>query len=135
MMEKDEIKRLIRAAYGARVRGDLEGTLAEFSDDAVFEMNARGLEAPGMGAPIEGKAAIRQAMGELIRNFKFSDWKEIALIVEGDKAALHWRANVTSTANGRSAVFDVMDLITFRDGKIADLRQNTDTAALRRLLA
>jgi ketosteroid isomerase-like protein len=113
----------------------LEGTLADFSDDAVFEMNARGLGAPGMGAPMEGKAALRQAMGELIRNFKFSDWSEIALIVEGDKAALHWRAKVTSTPNGRSVVLDVMDLITLRDGKISELRQSTGTAALGRLLA
>jgi ketosteroid isomerase-like protein len=133
--DKDKVKQIVRSAYAARVRGDVDGTLAHFADNVAFEINARGLGSPDMGSRIEGKAALRQTLADLIKSFSISDWKEIALIVENEKAALHWRANVTSTANGRSAVFDVTDLITIRDGKIADFHQSTDTAAIAKLMA
>ena len=101
-MTEKNMKDLIRSAYAARVRGDLEGALAPFSEDAVFLFNAEGVGSPGFGVPAKGKAAIRLAFGELIRNFRFSDWQELALIAEKEKAALHWRATVTFVPNGRS---------------------------------
>src|SRR5580704_13838501 len=78
-MTEKNMKDVIRSAYAARVRGDLEGALAPFSDDAVFLFNAEGVGSPGLGAPAKGKAAIRQAFAELIKNFRFSDWQELAL--------------------------------------------------------
>jgi ketosteroid isomerase-like protein len=133
MTEKD-MKDVIRSAYAARVRGDVEGALAPFSDDAVFLFNAEGVGLPGFGVPAKGKAAIRQAIADLIKTFRFSDWQELALIAEQEKAALHWRATVTFVPNGRSQTFEVIDLITFRNGKIVDFHQNTDSAAVGALM-
>jgi ketosteroid isomerase-like protein len=69
-------------------------------------------------------------MRELVKNFHFSDWHAISLLVDGEQALLHWRALVTFAANGKAAEFDVFDLMTFRDGKIATLHQTTDTAMI-----
>lgn len=122
------IEDVLRSTYAGRVRGDVEATLAGFADDVIFEFNGRGTGRPDLGAPVVTKTALRPVMKGLIDDFRFSDWKEVALLIDGERALLHWRANVTFAGNGKSAVFDVFDSVTFRDGKIAIFRQSTDTA-------
>jgi len=128
-------KESLMSTYAARVRGDLEGTLAAFANDVVFEFNGRGVGAPSLASPIHGKDALRPVMREFIESFKFSDWRAVSFLTDGDKAALHWRATVTFSASGKSAEFDVFDLITFRDGKMSAFHQTTDTALLMAMVA
>jgi ketosteroid isomerase-like protein len=135
MTSGEQMKNLIRSTYASRVRGDVDGTADALADDATFELNGRGAKLPGMGGPVKGKASIRSLFADLIANFEFKDWQEISLIAEGDKAALHWRATVTYAPNGRSETFDVVDFITFRNGKIVDFRQNTDSAMILAMTA
>ena len=134
MTDANTIREAIRSTYKARVRGDLEGTVANFADDAVFDFNGQGVGLPNMGTAVRGKPAIRLLMAEFIDAFRMSDWEEVSLVVEGDKAALHWSGTVTFTQNGRAEKFDVFDLLTFRDGKIVYFRQSTDTAKIRAML-
>ena len=130
MTNSDRKKEVIRSLYAARVAGDIDGTMAALTDDAIFELNASGTGLPGMAGPIEGKPSVRIAIQKFIENFRFSDWKEISLVVDGEKAALHWRALVTFVPNGKSNAFDVFDFITFRGDRICDFRQSTDTAKI-----
>ena len=134
MTESETIRKIVRSAYEARNRGDLDGTMASFADDAVFGFNGEGTGLPSMASEVRGKPAVRRLIQELIDSFRFSDWQEVSFVVEGEKAALHWRANVTFTPNGRSERFEVFDFLTFRDGKIIELRQGTDTAKIRSML-
>ncbi|HEY4927069.1 MAG TPA: nuclear transport factor 2 family protein [Roseiarcus sp.] len=129
MTNRDVIGELVRSVYAARVRGDVEGTLAGFTDDVIFEINGRGIGQPNLGGPIEGKAALRPVMQGLIHDFRFSNWRQVSLIVDGDEVAHHWRATVATPA-GKSAEFDVFDFMTIREGKIATFRQSTDTAMI-----
>jgi len=134
-MAREDHKQVIRAAYAARVAGDIAGVADHLCDDAVFEFHGAGTGLPGMRGPVSGKAAVEALISELIRNFHFSDWQEISLIAEGDNAALHWRAKVTLSANGKSDMFDVFDFFSFRDNKIRELRQFTDTAKLMQIFS
>jgi ketosteroid isomerase-like protein len=134
MTERAIIESVIRATYAARTRGDLDGTMVNFADDAVFEFNGRGTNLSELSAKVLTARDIRPVMKQLIDGFGFSDWQEIALLVDGDRALLHWRATVTSPAHGKSAKFDVFDLVTIRDGKIVALHQSTDTAAVMSLV-
>ena len=133
MTSKSSIEELLKSAYDARVRGDLEGTLAYFADDAVMEVNARGIGVPELASPLNGKAAIRPVLQQLMRDFRFTDWRTVALLVDGERALLHWKGTVTFVPNGKAATFDVFDLITLRDGKIVSLHQSTDTAMMAAL--
>ena len=67
--------------------------------------------------------------------WRFDDWTEVSLQVDGDKVVLHWTAHVTFIPTGKSNKFDVVDIFAFRNGKIVDLRQNTDTALVMTLVA
>jgi ketosteroid isomerase-like protein len=128
MTSKSSIEELLRSTYAARVRGDLDGTMAAFADDVVYEFNGRGTGVPSLSSQVHGKAALRPVMQELIHNFRFSDWRLVSLLVDGDQASLHWRALVTFPHGGKSAEFNVFDLITFRNGKFVKFHQSTDTA-------
>lgn len=133
MTSRAQIEETIKSLYVARVKGDLDGTLRDIADDAVFGLHARGTGAPQLSAPIAGKASIKAAIGALIADWQFKDWQQIDLLVDGEKAMLHWRASVTNTKSNKSEVFDVFDVIKFRDGKIVDYQQSTDTAMMMRL--
>ncbi|MBL8587906.1 MAG: nuclear transport factor 2 family protein [Methylobacteriaceae bacterium] len=135
MTSREQIAEVIRAAYAARVRGDVEACVAQFADDATFGLDARGAGHEAMLEPARGKAQLRAMMQALVDGFQFDEWREIALIVEGDVAALHWRARATVRATGRSDVFDTVDVIRMRGDKIVGFHQSFDTARLNRLMA
>jgi len=128
MTSRAQIEQTVRSIYAARCCGDLDGVMEGIADDAVFMLNGRGTGHPAMATAQRGKPAIRSAIGEFIDTFRFDDWKELALMVDGDKALLHWTAKVTFVPTNKAEQFEVFDLLTFRDGKIVDFRQCTDTA-------
>ena len=125
------MKDVIRSAYLARVRGDVEGVVSAFSDEAVFEINAK----EALGEPTQGRDAIRNALAGLVQTLKYEDWRETALIVDEDKAAIRWQATITNLKNNRSRVFDCVDLIEFSGDRISRLYHTTDTAAFASLVA
>jgi ketosteroid isomerase-like protein len=68
MTDSDAIRKMIRSTYEARARGDLDGTMASFADNIVFEVNSQATGLPGMATEIQAKPKSRQAMRELIDN-------------------------------------------------------------------
>ena len=133
MTSRAHMEQTIRSLYAARVRGDLDGTVKDLAEDAVFSLNGRGTGVPAMSEDCCGKTAVRESVGQLIDNWRFDDWKETSLLIDGNKMALHWTARVTFAPTGKSATLEAVDMITFRDGKIVDFRQSTDTAMLMSL--
>lgn len=133
-MDADTIRDLVRSAYRARVAGDMQGMLAHFDEDASFAFNLKGLNVTESGSPCRGRAALEGMFGAFVAALKLENWAEVAILVEGERAAVHWRATATSTATGASAAFDVVDLVEFRDGRIVSLYQSADTASLLALL-
>src|SRR4051812_38487074 len=133
MTSRAQIEQTIDALYAARLQGNADETIKNIADDATFLINAKGVGLEGLGAPIRGRAAIRSAVAKLIEDWHFADWERVDLVVEGEKAMLHWRAHVTCVPTKKSEVFDCFDVITFRDGRIVEFRQSTDTALMMRL--
>ena len=133
MTTRNEIETVLRAAYAARVGGDLEGTLAAFHPDVQFRLNGRGTGLTAMSDALSGHASLRPALAQLIKTFRFDDWREVALIVDGERAALHWRARVTNTVSGKSDMLDVVDVCRFQDGKIVEFLQSFDSALAMKL--
>ena len=135
MTSRTQIEDTIRDLWVARLQGDLEGTLKGVAEGAVFSLNARGTGEKSMSERSTGKAAIRPVLRQLIENWRFDDWKQISLLIDGEKALLHWTARVTCVPTGKSENFDVFDLIKFQDDKIVDYHQSTDTALMMSLAA
>jgi ketosteroid isomerase-like protein len=131
MLTKDGMKDVIRSAYLARVHGDVDGVVSAFSDQAIFEINAK----EALGESTQGREAIRNALAGLVQTLRYEDWKETALIVDDNQAAIRWQAKITNIEANRSHVFDCLDFIEFSGDRISRLYHTIDTAAFAALLA
>ena len=132
MMDRAAALSMLKEAYGARVRGDVEGTVRHFTDDATFAL-AGAPQASPVAMRCTGCESIRGVMAGLISAFRFSDHEIVELFLDGPRAAVHTRFRVRSAATGEEAVTETVDLITFEGGKIADFVQFCDTALAAKL--
>jgi ketosteroid isomerase-like protein len=118
MMDRLKIDRLLRELYAARVRGDLDAVCRSFLNDATFEIAG----ASG-GSPIAvtsvGMDKFRPLLALMIKTFKISDQSILSMIIEGVKAAVHWRATIHSRITGTTVATELVDLIEVRDDRIA----------------
>ena len=106
--------------------GDVEGALARCTDDVEFTANAPIDLLPHMGHR-QGKAAV----GEMWRTVRtrYSEMRhEVPIIVaEGDTVAVVIRVFFRKRSNQRVVQFDIAAFYTFRDGRIAQIREIIDT--------
>jgi ketosteroid isomerase-like protein len=59
----------------------------------------------------------------------------LSLSVDGDRATVHWRANVTYKPTGKSAATEFCDLWTIRNGKMTSLIQFIETVLVGHMVA
>jgi ketosteroid isomerase-like protein len=88
----------------ALIAGDLEGIVADYSDDAVF------ITPDGV---LYGKDGIRQAFTKLLSDLPSAEWDVPTTIFEGDVLFIEWKAVSESTM-----AEDGIDTFVFRDGMI-----------------
>ena len=134
MNDRTRIEAVVRAAYEARQRGDLDGVMAHFAPRAQFVLVGSSAASP-VPASALGAAAVREVLRRLMASFEFSDVQLRAIMVEGDRAAVHWSARVRVPASGKEATTELIDLLAFEDDKIVSFRQFADTALAAQLLA
>ena len=84
--------------------GDLDGIVADYSDDAVF-ITPSGVKS--------GKDGIREAFTQLLADVPNAAWDLKTAIYEGDALFLEWAATSAATK-----VEDGIDTFIFRDGLI-----------------
>ena len=133
MTSRGQMQDAIRSLYEARVRGDLDASLKDVADDALYSFNGRGTGHPAMSEAASGKQAVRAVIQQLIDAWRFDEWREQAFVADGDTAVLRWTVHATFVPSGKSADFEVVDIFRFRDGKIVEFRQSTDTALVASL--
>jgi ketosteroid isomerase-like protein len=117
MMDRLEIDRLVRELYAARMRGDLEGVCRTFSNDAKFQI-AGASHATPIAITAVGIDEIRSWLALMIKTFQLSDQTVLSIIIDGAKAAVHWRATIHSRITGATVVTELIDLIQVRDRRI-----------------
>ena len=132
MIERAAIETLLKDAYAARVQGDLDKVMSYFHPECRFHLMGAADVGPACN-PQSGCEAVRAHMAGLINTFAFSKFETLGLIVEGERAAHHWRADITFVPTGKTENFEALDMVTFADGKVRDITQFTDTASVMRL--
>jgi ketosteroid isomerase-like protein len=133
MSDRQQIMKIIETSYAARVRGDLDGVMQAFCEDANFRLNSTSAE-PAFAKCAEDRAALRTAMGELIDNFEFTELTILDCIIEGSKAAVHSKLSVRAKGTNKRMETELFDLVEIRDGKIASFTQFFDTASAMELV-
>ena len=113
-MDHDETLAVIRAITAAFDRPDLDGIMAHFAADAVFE-SPRGPEP--WGQRVVGRDAVREAFAGRFAGIPDVRYRDDAHFVDGDRGASEWTLSGTTT-DGQPIEVRGCDLWTFRDGKV-----------------
>ena len=130
MTDREAMRKLVEQAYAERASGNLEGVMAAFHPDAVFELVGDNKILP-LAGEVRGHPNVREAMVGFIDAFKFLKRDIIAFIAEGDRAAVHSRLEIRFAKTNVTFKTDVTDLFKFRDGKIIELVEFADTALIK----
>jgi ketosteroid isomerase-like protein len=119
MTERVEIERLLLELYAARVRGDLAAVCATFTNDAHFQVAGASSNASPIAMKAVGVSEFRPLLAIMIKSFKLSEHTVLAMLIDGAKAAVHWRAKVHSRITGTMVLTELIDIVEVKDGRIA----------------
>jgi ketosteroid isomerase-like protein len=130
MAGREAMIETIYRAYDARAKGDINGLMAAFHPDAVFELKGEKSVLEVAGA-VQGHPNVLIALTGFIENFEFMKRDIVAAVVEGDRAAVHSRLKVRFVPKDIVFTSDVLDTFRFEDGKIIELVEFVDTAIIK----
>jgi ketosteroid isomerase-like protein len=132
VMTKEEIEKVIRKLYAARVVGNVDAMMGIMAPDVHFELAGDPGASPVVGQ-LRGTDKLRSQLTKLVGAFKFNAYDIVNVVVDGPKAAVHAKANITSTATGQTVDMQLADFIEFKDGSVNSFLQFCDTALAARL--
>ena len=115
--DREETERLLRALYAARVSGDIAAVYDKFSPDARFQIAGASHSTP-VAVTAVGAGQYRPLLAIMIKTFKMSDEEIVSLVIDGAKAAVHWRAKIFSRLTGTTVLTELVDMIEIRNGRI-----------------
>lgn len=127
MGDRAEVERVVRQAYTARERNDLEGFMEVFAERPFFRIAGTRLTSPVTMAS-SGRDELRRVLEELIAAFCWIDHTIVTMLIEGPKAAVFGRIRFRAASTGDLFETEVADFIEVKDGRIVSLTKFCDTA-------
>ena len=105
---------------------DLEGTLDRCTDDVDFLTHAPIELFPHLG-PRHGKDELREMWRTFLARYATIRYEVVQIVAEGDAVATYLRTFFTKRSNGRMVQVDMAVFFTFRDGRVAEIREIIDS--------
>jgi ketosteroid isomerase-like protein len=133
MANREAMIETIYQAYDARGKNDIDGLMAAFHPDAVFETKGAKNVLEVVGA-VQGHPNVRTALSGFIAAFEFMKRDIVVALVDGDRAAVHSRLQVRFVPKDIVFTSDVLDTFRFEDGKIIELVEFADTALIKSVM-
>ena len=115
--DRQQTERLLRDLYAARVSGDVAAVYDKFTPDARFQIAGASHSTP-VAVKASGANEYRPLLAIMIKTFKLSDEEILSLVIDGTKAAVHWRAKIFSRLTGTTVLTELVDMIEIRNGRI-----------------
>jgi ketosteroid isomerase-like protein len=112
-----ELERLLAQLYAARAAGELDSLCALFAPDAFFRISGSSDGKP-IALSARGSAQVRSWLAVLVKTFRLSRHEILATVIEGPRAAVHWRASIESRITGASVATELVDVVEMREGRI-----------------
>jgi len=117
MPDRQRTEQLLRDLYAARVSGDIAAVYEKFTPDARFQITGASHSTPVAVTAI-GAGEYRPLLAIMIKTFKLSDEEIVSLVIDGAKAAVHWRAKIVSRLTGTTVLTELVDMIEIRNDRI-----------------
>ena len=135
-MTREDMNRVIDEHFRAEEHGDVEGTLATFTDDVVHDVVGR------QQNPLFGKDAVRAFYASIFENIQFEKFNTTHRYFGDDFAvddsmvdARTIRSPQGGDGEGRRLQFRFLHVFEFRDGLISRENAWQDEMAIQRQLA
>lgn len=116
--DRASIQAVLEALYAARCDGDLNRLSGLFAANGRFRIAGTGDGKP-IAIAADGADAIRGWLTVLLKSFSISRREMLSTVIEGPRAAVHWRATIHSRITGAQVVTELMDQVEVSSGKIA----------------
>jgi ketosteroid isomerase-like protein len=115
--DRSTTEKLLRELYAARLAGQLEALCSLFHNQARFRIAG---SSDGKPIAIEASSVeeIHSWLAVMVKTFRLTRHEELSLVVEGGRAAMHWRADIHSRITGSVVSTELVDLIEVRSGLI-----------------
>ena len=128
-MGETENTALVKAAYAAFGRGDIQGVLDTLAPDVVWSAVIGASPAVPMAGERRGRQAVTEFFATLGRSLTFEVFEPREFVAQGDKVVVlgYYRAR---TAAGRPFASDWVMIFTIAGNKVTRFREFTDVAAL-----
>ncbi len=133
MTGRSDIEALIRGLCAARVAGDMDVLRQGYAENATFRI-AGSPEWGALTAPLTGHAAIMARFESNIASLPLGDFAILDLFVDGNLAAVRWRASVCATKTKDEPTTEVAQFLEVENGKVVSLVEFLDTAYALSLL-
>jgi ketosteroid isomerase-like protein len=117
MTDRSEVETLLQRLYAARVRGDLGGVVDTFARGAKFEIAGASNMSP-ISVSAVGIDEFRPLLALMFKAFRLTDHTILSILIDGKKAAVHWRAKIHSKITGTIVLTEFVDLVHIGNGKI-----------------
>jgi ketosteroid isomerase-like protein len=117
MTDRPTLERRLRELYEARMNGPLDRLCAVFAPQVHFRI-AGTSEGKPIAIAAQGMEAVRPWLAMLVKTFKLADYQELSLLLDGDRAAVHWSASVHSRITGSRVKTEFVDLVKFEGSQI-----------------
>jgi ketosteroid isomerase-like protein len=132
-MTKEEIEKAIRKLYAARVVGNVDAMIDAMTPDVDFGLAGDPRASPVVGR-LRGADKLRSQLTKLVDGFRFNAYDILNVVIDGSNAAVHARANITSTVTGQTVDMELADFIEFKNGSVNSFLQFCDTAMAAKLV-
>jgi ketosteroid isomerase-like protein len=115
--DKAEVERVLTELHAARVRGDLPTLRSLFADEGSFRI-AGASDGKPVSIEARGVREFEPWLAMLVKAFAVSDYTRLSLLIDGERAAAHWRARIHSKITGLGVTTELVDLVTVDAGRI-----------------
>lgn len=112
-----DLERLLSELYAARTTGALEPLCALFAPDAIFKISGSSDGKP-IAISAQGIDEVRSWLTVLVKTFRITRHEILSMVIDGHRAAVHWRASIHSRVTGASVPTELVDLVETRSGLI-----------------
>jgi ketosteroid isomerase-like protein len=116
--DRRDTEQLLRELHAARIDGQLARLCAVFADDATFRI-AGSSEGKAIAIAASGLDEIRPWLAMLVKTFRLTQYEPSPSVIEGDRAMIHWRAQIHSKITGAVVATELVDMVEVRNGRIS----------------
>jgi ketosteroid isomerase-like protein len=121
-MNRLEVEQIVKNLHAARVEGRLDVLTALFAADATFKI-AGASDGKPIAIAAKGGAEVRAWLSVMMKTFKLARYELLSMVIEGSKAAAHWRVDIHSKITGVVVPTELVDLVEVSDGRITSYRE------------